>query len=46
MMCVDLCKDSATYLQYVSVVPSEENGKMLYVPKRCAHGYETLEDDT
>lgn len=45
-VCIDLREDSATYLQYVGVELSEENGKMLYVPKGCAHGYQTLEDDT
>ena len=25
---------------------SAENGRMLYVPERCAHGYQTLEDQT
>lgn len=45
-VCVDLRKDSETYLQYVGVELSEENGRMLYIPKGCAHGYQTLEDDT
>lgn len=45
-VCLDLRQDSKTYLQYVGVELSEENGKMLYIPKGCAHGYQTLEDDT
>jgi dTDP-4-dehydrorhamnose 3,5-epimerase len=45
-VCVDLREESATYLQYVGIELSEENGRMLYIPKGCAHGYQTLEDHT
>ncbi len=45
-VCVDLRKDSETYGKYVGVELSEENGKMLYIPEGCAHGYLTLEDDS
>lgn len=45
-VCVDLRENSATYLQYVGVELSEKNGKMLYIPKGCLHGYQTLEDNT
>lgn len=43
---VDLRTDSPTYLQWFGVELSGENGRMLYVPEGCAHGYLTLADDT
>ncbi|MGB2655142.1 MAG: dTDP-4-dehydrorhamnose 3,5-epimerase, partial [Candidatus Acidiferrum sp.] len=43
---VDLRPESATFREYVSVVLSAENGKMLYVPEEFAHGFQTLEDNT
>lgn len=45
-VCVDLRKDSDTYLQYCSAVLSEENGEALYIPKGCAHGFISLQDET
>jgi dTDP-4-dehydrorhamnose 3,5-epimerase len=42
---VDLRLHSPTYGQCVSVVLSEGNHKALYIPKGCAHGFFTLEDD-
>lgn len=42
---VDLRVESSTYLKYDSYELSEENGKMLYIPEGCAHGYLTLEQD-
>lgn len=43
---VDLRADSATYLNWVAVELSADNRRMLYVPKGCGHGFQTLEDDT
>jgi len=43
---VDLREDSPTYYQYVATELSEKNFKMMYVPRGCAHGFLTLEDDT
>lgn len=43
---IDLRPDSGTYLKWVGVELSAENGKMLYVPGGFAHGYLTLEDST
>ena len=43
---VDLRPDSSTYLEWLGVELSPENGRLLYVPKGCAQGYQTLADDT
>lgn len=43
---VDLRPASATFKQYVGLVLSAANGRMLYVPEGFAHGFQTLEDNT
>jgi len=43
---VDLRVESATYLQWIAVELTADNHKMLYIPKRFAHGFQTLEDQT
>lgn len=43
---VDLRPGSTTYLRWFGVDLSGGDGRMLYVPKGCAHGYLTLEPDT
>jgi dTDP-4-dehydrorhamnose 3,5-epimerase len=43
---VDLRPDSPTYRQWIGVELSAHNHRMLYVPAGCAHGYQTLTDDT
>jgi dTDP-4-dehydrorhamnose 3,5-epimerase len=43
---VDLRPQSPTYLRWVGTVLSAQNGRMLYIPEQCAHGYQTLEDET
>jgi len=43
---LDLRPDSATYRKWYGIELSAENGRMLYVPEMCAHGYQTLEDGT
>jgi dTDP-4-dehydrorhamnose 3,5-epimerase len=43
---VDLRPESPTFLEHYSVILSAGNGRGLYVPKRFAHGFATLEDDT
>jgi len=41
---VDLRSDGATHGRWFGVNLSAENGRMLFVPPLCAHGYLTLED--
>jgi dTDP-4-dehydrorhamnose 3,5-epimerase len=43
---VDLRLESSTYGKWYGVELTAENGRMLYLPERCAHGYQTLVDDT
>jgi len=43
---LDLRPGSATYGKWYGTELSVENGRMLYVPECCAHGYQTLEDGT
>ncbi|HVO63569.1 MAG TPA: dTDP-4-dehydrorhamnose 3,5-epimerase [Terriglobales bacterium] len=43
---VDLRPWSPTYCRWYGTELSAENGRMLYVPERCAHGYQTLEERT
>ena len=42
---VDLRKGSPCYLQWVGVELSEENRRMLFIPKGFAHGFLTLTND-
>lgn len=43
---VDLRPDSPTYREWVGVELTAENRRMIYIPGDCAHGFQTLEDDT
>ncbi len=42
---VDLRKGSPNYKKWVAVELSEENKKMIYIPKGFAHGFLTLSED-
>ena len=42
---VDLRPDSPTYRQWTALKLSAKNGRMMFVPKCFAHGFQTLEDD-
>ncbi len=43
---LDLRPESPSFAKWYGVELSAENGRMLYVPEYCAHGYQTLEKDT
>jgi dTDP-4-dehydrorhamnose 3,5-epimerase len=43
---VDLRPGSSSFLRHATVVLSAGNRRMLYVPEGCAHGFQTLEDDS
>jgi dTDP-4-dehydrorhamnose 3,5-epimerase len=43
---LDLRPGSPCYLQWVAVELSAENRRALYIPEGCAHGFQTLADDT
>ena len=43
---LDLRPDSPSCGAWHGVELSEENGRMLYLPEGCAHGYQTLRPDT
>jgi dTDP-4-dehydrorhamnose 3,5-epimerase len=42
---VDLRPDSEMFKRWLGAELSAENGRALYVPEGCAHGYQTLTDD-
>ena len=42
---VDIRKGSPTYMKWVAVKLSQENKKMLFIPKGCLHGFVTLTDN-
>jgi len=43
---VDIRKGSSTFLEWTGVKLSENNKKMIYIPKGFAHGFQVLEPDT
>jgi dTDP-4-dehydrorhamnose 3,5-epimerase len=43
---LDLRPDSRSYREWFGVELSAENGRMLFLPEGCAHGYQTLEECT
>jgi dTDP-4-dehydrorhamnose 3,5-epimerase len=43
---VDLRPESPTYTGWIGATLDAENGSALYVPKGCAHGFQTLQDQT
>lgn len=43
---LDLRPGSATLRQWAATGLSADNRRMFYVPEGCAHGFQTLEDDT
>jgi len=43
---LDLRLDSPSFGKWYGAELTAENGRMLYLPEGCAHGYQTLEDRT
>jgi len=43
---LDLRRESPSYGKWYGAELSAENGRMLYIPEHCAHGYQTMEEDT
>jgi len=43
---LDLRPASPTYKEWLAVELTSRNGRLVYVPEGCAHGYQTLEDHT
>jgi len=43
---LDLRPGSPTYGQWFGAELTEDNGRMLFVPEHCGHGYQTLDDRT
>jgi dTDP-4-dehydrorhamnose 3,5-epimerase len=43
---LDLRPQSPSYGKWYGAELTAENGRMLYVPEQCAHGYQTLEEGT
>ena len=43
---VDLRRDSPAFKKHFHTILSAENRRMLYVPQGCAHGFQTLSDNT
>lgn len=43
---LDLRPESPTFRQWQAVELTADNRRSLYIPAQCAHGYQTLTDDT
>ena len=43
---VDVRRHSQTFGKWTSVELTEENRNMVYVPEGCAHGFQTLQDNS
>jgi len=43
---VDLRSDSPTFLQWHAEELSPSNARMIIIPEGCAHGFQTLEDES
>jgi dTDP-4-dehydrorhamnose 3,5-epimerase len=43
---VDIRPESPTFAQWIAVELTSQNRRLLYVPEGCAHGFQTLQDDT
>ena len=43
---LDLRESSPTFMKWESFELSEKNKRAVFIPKGCAHGFQTLENDT
>ena len=43
---LDLRPSSPSFGKWFGTELNEQNGRMLYLPEGCGHGYQTLQDDT
>ncbi len=43
---VDIRPNSPTFLKWISVDLNAESSNVLYIPKGCAHGFQTLNDNS
>ena len=43
---LDLWPTSPSYLRWTGVTLDTDDHTMLYIPEGCAHGYQTLTDDS
>lgn len=43
---IDLRAGSPTFLKWIGVDLDDRNGRMIYIPEGCAHGFITLTDNT
>jgi dTDP-4-dehydrorhamnose 3,5-epimerase len=43
---LDLRRDSKTYCRWIGVALTADKRNALYIPKGCAHGFLTMEDDS
>lgn len=42
---IDIRHESPTFKKWISVELSEDNNRSVYIPKGCAHGFQTLTDN-
>lgn len=43
---IDLRPNSSTFLNIKSIILSEDNNELIFVPAGCAHGYQSLTDNS
>jgi dTDP-4-dehydrorhamnose 3,5-epimerase len=43
---LDVRAGSPTFGKWFGIELTADNGRMLFIPEGCAHGYQTLEDQT
>ena len=43
---LDLRTESKSFKQWMTVELTEDNGRAVYIPEGCAHGFQTLTDNT